>query len=410
MRMTKNEMPDGSAPASQAEKAASSAAIRMIEAIRKLKPTIEARASAMEAERRMPSDLLQALRSLGVFRMFVPPSHGGLGLDLPSSLDILKTLARVEGSVGWTAMIGSGTALFAPLLSWEFYNTIYRNGSDVMFAGSTQPAGVAKKAEGGWRVTGRWPFASGCQHADWIGGHCIMTEDDVSATEQGTPIIRFFILPAPDWIIEDTWHVAGLRGTGSHHVELRDMFVPAENFVDFVDGIPCLTGPLYQAALQLLPLMHGAVAIGMAEGALDDVVMLAQTGRRQQRAATAMRDSELFQAELGRIEADLRAAQALLEIQTASHWRHALAGTLKDPALFVEASQAGVWISATCVRVADACFTLAGAAAVYETSPLQRRMRDLHVAAQHAIVHPRVNREAGMRLLGDDNPSLTTVD
>jgi alkylation response protein AidB-like acyl-CoA dehydrogenase len=156
--------------------------------------------------------------------------------------------------------------------------------------------------------------------------------------------------------------------------------------------------------------MHGAVAIGMAEGALDDVVMLAQTGRRQQRAATAMRDSELFQAELGRIEADLRAAQALLEIQTASHWRHALAGTLKDPALFVEASQAGVWISATCVRVADACFTLAGAAAVYETSPLQRRMRDLHVAAQHAIVHPRVNREAGMRLLGDDNPSLTTVD
>jgi alkylation response protein AidB-like acyl-CoA dehydrogenase len=117
-----------------------------------------------------------------------------------------------------------------------------------------------------------------------------------------------------------------------------------------------------------------------------------------------MRDSEMFQGELGRAEADLRAAQALLEVQAASHWRHALAGTIKDGALGMQSTQTAVWISSTYVRVADACFALAGGSALYNASPLQRRLRDIHVGAQHASVQQRQYAAIGkLRLDVDSN-------
>jgi alkylation response protein AidB-like acyl-CoA dehydrogenase len=158
-------------------------------------------------------------------------------------------------------------------------------------------------------------------------------------------------------------------------------------------------GPLYQSIQQVLPLLHGSVSVGIAEGALAELVALANSGRQQLRAAVPMRDSEIFQFELGRVEAEVRAARAFLEVQAASHWRHALAGTLKDEALAVEATQTAIWLATTCVRAADACFALGGGSALYDSSPLQRRLRDLHVAAQHAAVQQRHYVGAGKLLL-----------
>jgi len=185
--------------------------------------------------------------------------------------------------------------------------------------------------------------------------------------------------------------------------------VSAANFFDLVNGAPCLSGPLYQAVPQLLPLLHGACSLGVAEGALDELVELANTGRQQLQAAVPMRDSETFQGELGRIAAELRAARAFLQVQAASHWRHALAGTLKDEALHTQVTQTAIWIATTCVRAADACFALAGSSALYETSPLQRRLRDLHVAAQHYGVQQRHYVKAGKLLLGSSVASSKTV-
>jgi indole-3-acetate monooxygenase len=125
---------------------------------------------------------------------------------------------------------------------------------------------------------------------------------------------------------------------------------------------------------------------------------MANTGRQQLRAATPMRDSETFQFELGRVTADVRAVRAVHHAQVAGHWQHALAGTMKDEAHYVESTQTGIWLANTAVRVADACFSLGGGSALYETSPLQRRMRDMHAAAQHAAVQQRHNVGAGKLL------------
>jgi alkylation response protein AidB-like acyl-CoA dehydrogenase len=129
-----------------------------------------------------------------------------------------------------------------------------------------------------------------------------------------------------------------------------------------------------------------------AEGALDELIAHANAGRQQLKPAAPMRQSEVFQFELGRIAAELRAARAYHDMQVASHWHHALAGTLKDEALHAQGTQAGAWIATTCVHLTDACFTLAGGSAVYESSPQQRRMRDLRAAAQHAAVHQKKRR------------------
>jgi alkylation response protein AidB-like acyl-CoA dehydrogenase len=376
---------------------------RMLADIRKLAPEVRARGLEIEAARRMPLDLVTALKSIGIFRMFVPRSHGGLELDLPAAMQVIRALAHIDGSLGWTAMIGSVSPMFMTLLPREAYDEAYRSGPDVMVCGSMQPGGTAEAAPGGWRVSGRWPFASGCQHAQWMAGFCVMTEGGKPlpgpSGAGGPPMLRFAVLKAAEWEIEDTWHAAGLKGTGSHHIVLENKFVPASNIVAFIEGTPCMPGPLFPALRHLLPLVHGAFGVGMAEGALDELMALANTGRQQQRAPKPMRESEMFQGELGRIAADVRAAAAFHRTQVESHWSRALAGTLTDDASYLEGTQAAIWIATTATRVADACFTLGGGAALYESSPLQRRLRDMHVAAQHAVAHQRHYPDIGKMLL-----------
>jgi alkylation response protein AidB-like acyl-CoA dehydrogenase len=373
----------------------------MLAGIREMAPEIKARAAEIEAERRIPPDLVDWMKSIGLFRMFVPKSHGGLEVALPAGLEVISALARIDGSVGWTAIVASAAGIFVTLAQHETYNRIYRNGPDVALCGSAQPAGTAEAVAEGWRINGRWPLASGCMHAEWIAGFCLVTaEGKPVAGAHGRPLVRGVVLPAQDWEIEDSWHAAGLKGTGSHHIVLRDALVAEANLFDLEGAVPCVPGPLYPAVRHLLPLFHGAFSAGMAEGTLDDLAALARTGRQQYQAATPMQDSEVFQFELGRTYADLRAAQAFLQAQVASHWDHALAGTLNDEAQLVEGTQASTWIASTGIRVADACFALAGSSAVYDTSPLQRRLRDLHVAGQHAQAQQRQYVAGGRLLLG----------
>src|ERR1700733_1314928 len=153
------------------------ATTRILADIQALAPEITARAAEIEAARRVPLDLVEKLRSIGIFRVLTPRSHGGLELEIPAAIKIMDALCRIDGSIGWITIIGMGSAIFAPLLTRKIYDQIYAKGPDMIFSGSTQPAGTAEAEDGGWRVNGRWPFASGCQHADWIFGLCIMSKD-----------------------------------------------------------------------------------------------------------------------------------------------------------------------------------------------------------------------------------------
>lgn len=376
---------------------------RILSDIQKLAPEITVRASEIEAARSLPLDLVEKLKSIGVYRLFVPHSHGGLELDLPQALEIIEALSKIDGSVGWSVGIAVGGAAFAAMLPRETFDLIFGKSPDAIITGSAQPAGMAEIVKGGWRVSGRWPFASGCQHADWLVGFCIVTKDGKPlpgpAGKDGPPAMRCVALPAREWTIEDSWYATGLKGSGSHHISLKNAFVPDANTFDPMTAQSWTPGPLYQAPQHLLLAFHSPIALGIASAALDELIALAKTGRQQQRSPAPLRESEIFQYELGRIDADLKAARALNDAEIARYWGHALAGTLKDEALLVEGIQSSVWITAACVRVAEACFALGGSSTVYDSSPLQRRMRDLQTAAQHQAAQQRHYAGAGKLLL-----------
>jgi indole-3-acetate monooxygenase len=377
------------------------AADRILSEIEALAPTIAARTGEAEAARRIPADIFRMLKSAGIFRMTAPQVHGGLELDFPAVTSVLQALAKIDGSIGWISMLASGAATIVPLLPRETCEEAYRSGPDRLFAGSGQPAGTAVAEAGGFRVNGRWPFASGCADADWIMGMCVLTEDGklVPGSAEGVPAMRGVCLPARYWEIEDTWQAPGLRATGSHHIVLKDKFVPAENSIDMASARPYLPGPLYSSPMQFIPLLHGSFALGLAQGALEDLIAIARSGRKQQQAAVSMQNSEIFHYDLGRVQAEFRAAQSMYDTQAASHWRHALAGTLNGEALLAEATQSMVWVTEACLGVVQTCFALAGSAAVSDSVPLQRRLRDMQTAAQHAAVQQSRYAKAGKLLV-----------
>ena len=369
-------------------------------AIRNLKPLVSCRAAEAEDNYRISGAVIDAMKSAGIFRMFVPREYGGLELELPQIIEVIRTLSRIDASVGWIAMIGAGSALFATMLPRRIFERIYRDHVNAIIAGSTQILGRVEKRDDSCHASGRWPFASGCQHADWMLGFCKLIES--SEDESGKPKVVVAILPASSWTIEPTWRAPGLKGTGSHHITLDSPVAPNENFFDLAGQDRWANGPLYEGVPQIVALLHGAVSLGIAEGALDDLLAIAASGRRQERADAPMRDTEALQTDLGHLHAAIRAARALLLQQTESHWQHALAGRLGTTALLVEGSQAAIWTVGTCMRVVDKCFALGGSAALYDDSPLQRRMRDIHVAAQHNLMQPRHYAKAGKLLVAGE--------
>jgi len=367
-----------------------------------LAPMVTRLTPDLEQGRRLPAELASALKSARIYSMLVPRRYGGLGLDPPRAFQAVVALAKLDGSVGWNAMIGHIGALMPFLASPGLCEQIYQDGKDHIMAGSGQPVGTAERVPGGWRVTGTWPFASGCQNAEWIGGTCVMMEggSPIDASHGPGPMTRTCFIPADRWEIRDTWHTFGLRGTGSHHVALTDAFVPDSNFLEFPFGASFAPDRIFGKFAEVLVLAHAAVAVGIAEGAIMDLVELARTGVKQLFAATSLVETERFKEGLARLDAELMAASALLEAQITRVWQNPERSAAKDLSRVAEQLQAAVWITSACVRVAEGCFELAGSRAVYEDSSLQRRVRDLRVAAQHAAVHPRHYATAGAGVLG----------
>jgi alkylation response protein AidB-like acyl-CoA dehydrogenase len=375
-------------------------AARLLAAIDELAPELAARASEIESARRIPADITDRLRHMGLFRTLLPRSHGGLELSVPEVLPLIEALSAADGSVGWVAMIGTASQMFCTRVPRQTFDRMFIDGADVLMVGVSTPAGRAEAVDGGYRVSGRWPFASGCQNAQWIAGHFVVHKDDAPVMSGGGPLTRFVALPAECWRIEETWQASGLTGSGSHHVVLDNVAVSETESFDLFHGPSCVPGPFAGAMTPFIGSFHSAVATGIATGAIADLTAMAGSGCRQLFAAADLRDSPVFQHEFGRLGAELRAARALLEVQAESHWYRAIAGTLDDKTDFTQSLQGSAWIHATCTDVVSGCYTLGGSGVVLNASPLQRRLRDIHAARQHVFAQERFHARAGAHALG----------
>ena len=184
--------------------------------VAELLPTIAARAAEIEAARRVPRDLLDDLLAAGCFSVLVPTSHGGAGADLVTAMRLYEDLAAADASVAWVVMLGGGVWVDLVTLPRATFDAVFAAGPGVIFAGAFNPAGSITPTDGDYLVTGRWGFASGCEHADWIYGNC------VEGVVDGHPVLRAALFSPDDVVIEDTWSATGMCATASHHFRVDD--------------------------------------------------------------------------------------------------------------------------------------------------------------------------------------------
>jgi indole-3-acetate monooxygenase len=371
----------------------------ILDAVRELAPTIAARADEIEAARRLPPDLVTDLTAAGCFGMLRPRSHGGAGVDLATSMRVYEDLSRADASVGWTVAIGAGCWLDLVGLPRPTFDAVFAEDPDVKLGGAIRPAGVAAPADGGYRVTGRWGFVSGCQHCDWIYGNCI----EEGATGDGdVPPLRVALFRADEIEIEDTWSVSGLCGTGSHDVVADGVFVPTDRTFALLSAEPCLDDPLVRMPLPSpYALQMASGALGIAQGALDDILALA-SDKVPLFAGASLATNPLFQNQLGHADAGLRAARSLVYDEAAEAWATALAGDPFTTEQRARSRGSATWACDTAAAVVGMAYRAGGGTSLYRSSPLQRRFRDVHALTQHFLLKLDSLTTVGAVMAGQD--------
>jgi alkylation response protein AidB-like acyl-CoA dehydrogenase len=376
----------------------------LLDATRAILPLVRAGGDQGERERRLPRHVADAMAEAGICRMLAPRAVGGLECDPVTLLDVIEMLSRAEGSAGWCAQVYTANShlagFLAPEVGWEIWG---RNPNAIMSGTLAAPYGRARVTDGGFRVTGRWPYGSGCNNADWLGFTTgVFVGDEPRLDRDGLPEQRIIVVPAASAIIHDTWRVSGLKGTGSHDVELIDVFVP-DGFTFWWTETPKHPNPMYRHRWWLLA--HGAQRLGVARAAIDALYDLAQQ-KTPTRQTNLIRDRAITQMQFAQAEATWGSARAYLWDTTAKLWEKVRSGaevTMKDLA---GARLASTNASTAATQVVDLVFSAAGGTAIDESAPFERLVRDAYAAAAHATASIPTYEQWGKILIHPDPESI----
>ena len=360
-----------------------------------------ARSAEIERDRTLPTDLVEDLAATGVFRLWVPADLGGAEVDVATGLGVIEDVAYHDGSTGWCVMIAMTTGLLGAFLPEEHARAIY--GSErAVTGGFAAPVGRATTLDGGGLVvSGRWAWGSGTRHCTAIGGGCLLTGDDGRPQPRADGLVAPFVFFEPAQVeLLDTWHVAGLRGTGSTDYEVREAVVPEARWAQIGATPPRVDGPLYRFSFfGMLALGVASVALGLARRSLDELVALAG-GKVPQGSGRVLAERAPIQAEVARAEATVRSARALVDETVGGAWSSVVRGDGVTDEQRRSLRLAATHATVSAAAATTACYTAGGGASIYDDSPLQRVFRDVHVATQHAMVAPRTLEPIGRLRLG----------
>jgi len=356
----------------------------MLDVARELAPLVRQYADETEQLRQLPRPLFEALADAGLFHMMVPRSIGGGEIDLPTYVRVMEVLGNADASTAWCINQGGVWAIYSACVPPDIAKQIWIDTPRAVVANSATPSFTAESVPGGFRVNGKGSFSTGSRHASWLAARArLMDDGQPRLLPNGKPEIRFCLVPAADAEILDTWHTRGMRGTGTNHFAVSDLFVPEERTLS--PGARSLTerGPLYIIMTGLLfPSGDSAVALGVAQAALDALLDLAGA-KVQHHATNLMREQALIQSTVGHAEADLRSGRALLRETVREVWDEIVATgriTLEQRASLRLATTHAIRLSA---QVVDAVYNVSGATAIFESHPIQRYFQDMHVITQH---------------------------
>ncbi len=386
-----------------------SQAKQLLQAVEGMLPAIRDAAAEIDAQRTLPEWLVRQMADAGVFRMLLGKEHGGLGADPVTTAKVIETISSANGSVGWIAMIFSVTpfwvaAYLEDAVGREFFRPAPSalEKPPVLIGGTQVPHGRAVETGGGWRLTGQWPFASGCNHANWLStGSWMYDGDEPILEESGSPMWRLFLSPASSAKILDTWHTTGLRGTGSHDYTMEDVFVPDRLVIRHpAQGKPSRTEPHYSYPGMSVPMMS-AVSLGAAQASVDGLneLLREKVDRRNLRPVSGDLDK---QVDLAKTEFLVGSARAYLYDNLGQLWARVREGKEIPMDLRGRLRTACTSAVTASIQAVDLAYAAAGATSIYSSSQIERCFRDVHTAAAHAFIRPPTLADGGKLLLGQE--------
>jgi indole-3-acetate monooxygenase len=366
--------------------------------VRALLPDIAARSSEGEAARAVPAEIVAGLREAGVFRMALPKAWGGEQLGLLDSAEVVREVAEADGSSGWTVQVAS--------MAWTFLRglprktleqEVFGNGADLMLRGAIAPKGRATPVEGGYRISGRWPLASGPFTPDWMLAGFVI--DGAPPLPDGRLDIRVALIrPDQVWFL-DTWKAVGLRATQSNDFTMEGVFVP-ERHTGPLFGDNNIPAPIFDLPYSPTGVSHDAVILGALKGALGDLAELAASKRPAFNPKVLLGEDPVFQEQFAELELRTAALLALSERTTGIVENRALAGEAPTPFEWFSYTGGTQHIHHEGIRILNEIMTLSGSSGLYETNSLQRRWRDVRCVSQHVVGNNGAVRRLGAFLSG----------
>lgn len=376
-----------------------------IERARALAPLLAAAAPRIEESRELTAEVVDALHEAGLFRMLLPRALGGSEVAPLVFVQAVEELAKADASTAWCVAQTSVASTMSASLDRDAAREIFATDRRTILAvGPPSASGRAVAVPGGFRVSGTWQFASGSRHATWMAAHCPVFEPDGTPRIDGNgmPVERSLIFPKSSVTMHDVWHVMGLKGTGSDSYTARDVFVPERRTMTAFGRNPAERrerGSLYQfTVFQLFGASFGSIALGIARSALDAFVELAK-GKTPYGAKALLRDNAVIQSQIGMAESQLATARVFLHHALAQIWEGAQ-GTGITVEQRIQLRMASSHASYLARQVVDTVYHAAGATAIFESNPFERRFRDIHTVSQQVQSHLAVFEAIGQYFLG----------
>ena len=374
----------------------------IIERTRELGREIEAAADEIERRRELPEAIVAVLIERGLFHLLLPRTLGGAELRPAVYVEVIEEIAKHDASTAWCLGQACGCTMTAAYLDPEVAREIFGGKRGIVAWGPPGPA-EARAVPGGYRLSGTWSFASGSHHATWLGAHVpILAADGAPQLRpDGGPVMRTLLFPKASAQFADIWHVIGLRGTGSDSYTVTDLFVPeAYTVLREAAARPRQPGLLYAfSSSNIYASGFAGVALGIARSALDAFVELARD-KIPRGAKSTLRDNNVIQAQVAQSEARLGAARAFLLGSLDDIWHEAAASgrlTIDDNTTIRLAS---TWAIHQAREVVDIVYHAAGATAIFENNPFERRFRDIHTVVQQYQGRQAHFETVGQVLLG----------
>lgn len=367
--------------------------LRMVERVRDV---LAAGVNAGEELRTLPAASVAALCDSGLLLLKTPAVLGGAEADPVTQLDLIEAVSYIDPAAGWCFFIGAaGMGLAGAFLADTAIAQMFSGDHIPTVAGAVMP-GSPVPVPGGYRVTGRWSWASGIRHAEWVFANTLVVRE-----REGVPELRACFFPVDHVEIHDNWQVMGMKGTGSCDFSVSEVFVPEDFTYAFPTSLPRRGGPLYRLGFPGFVINEpAAFALGVARRALNEITNLARSKHRGYGKRIALAERAVFQRVIAESDLKLRAARALMVEVLEKAWTIVSEGGQADAALQAEMSSAATLVTDVALEVTTSAFRYGGGTAVFLHHILQRCLRDLYTAASHLTVSDISYENYGQFLLG----------